>query len=101
MSLTYVDMYENEVRAIEISIRDQDDVEFEPSSAYATIVDSNGDTVVAETAAMVAGNQVYTVVNVITTETPGDYEIIWKILKVAGAQTYVYYHKTHLVVNEL
>ena len=101
MSMTYVDMYENERRAIEISIRDQDDATWDPTAAYASVIDEDGDTVVAEAVAYVTDNLIYTIIDSTVTETPGNYQVIWRITKTSGVQTYTYYHKTVLTVKEL
>jgi hypothetical protein len=101
MSQTYVEMYQNEVRAVQVSIRDQDDDIFEPTAAYAKVVDSNGNIVSSETSAMVSSNTMTTLIDTDVTASDGDYEIIWKILKTSGSQTYTYYHKTHITVKEL
>ncbi len=98
---TYLTFYENEVRAVEISIRDKDDAVWTPSAAYAQVVDESGDVVVAETTAMVSTNTILYLVNTTTTATPGKYFIIWRILQTVGSSTYTFYHKTTLVVEEL
>lgn len=99
--MTYIDMYENERRAVEISIRDQDDVVWTPSSAYASVIDEDGETVVSEAAAYVDENKVYTIIDSDVTGTPGKYQVVWRILKVSGSQTYTYYHKTWINVKDL
>jgi hypothetical protein len=101
MKRTYMSLYQNEERAAEITVRDQDDVDFEPSGAYATIVDSDGVEVVAEAACLVVSNKVYTLVSDTVTAIPGKYEIIWRIMKTAGEIEYKYFHKTELIVEEL
>lgn len=98
---TYITFYEDEIRAVEISVRDQDDAIWTPTAAYITIVDEDGDVVVAETAAMVSSNTILGLINTTVTSTPGKYFIIWRILKTSGTSTYTFYHKTTLVVEEL
>ena len=98
---TYMTLYENEVRAVEISIRDQDDAVWYPSSAYVKIVDDDGNTVVNEVPAMVSENTILTKVDTNITSVPGKYHLIWKILKTSGSTTYTFYHKTTLTVEEL
>lgn len=94
---TYQTLYVNENRAVEITINDQDGQDFEPDSATAQILDSDGNEIVGEQAAMVSGNQIYTIVGTTTTGTAGTYKIIWKITK----DTYIYYHSTKVEVQEL
>jgi len=98
---TYMTLYENEVRAVEISIRDQDDAVWYPSSAYVKIVDDDGNTVVNEVPVMVFENTILTKVDTNITSVPGKYHLIWKILKTSGSTTYTFYHKTTLTVEEL
>lgn len=94
---TYQALYQNEIRAVELTINDQNGVDFSPSGAYAAIENEAGDTVVAEQSAMVSGNQVYTVVGTITTATIGKYRILWRILK----DGYTYRHATDLEILSL
>lgn len=98
---TYITFYQNEVRAVEISVRDQDDAVWTPSSAFMSVVDEAENIIVAETATMVSTNTILGLINTTVTATPGKYYIIWKILKTAGNSTYTFYHKTTLVVEEL
>jgi hypothetical protein len=103
MSKTYITMYENEIRAVQLAIRDQDDAAYDPSSAYASVIDAEGSVVVEETAAMVEANVVYTLIGTAVTANAGDYQIIWRIVKTvtAPSTTYTYYHKTDLTVEEI
>jgi len=103
MSKTYVTMYEDEIRAVELAITDQDDTEYPPTTAYAMVVDNEGAVVVAEAAAMVIDNGIYTLIGTAVTSVPGDYEIIWRILKTieSPSTTYTFYHKTLLTVEAL
>lgn len=93
----YISLNENEVRAIELTIRDQNDVPFYPDSAFTSIKDINRDDVVVETNAMIVGNKISTLVSTTVTSTLGTYFIFWKIVK----GTYVYYHKTTVTVREM
>ena len=90
-------MYQNEIRAVEIRLTDQDDASFVPDAAYTTFYDSDGDIVRAEQACYTSSNSVYDVVGTIVTANVGDYEIIWKI----NQGDYTYYHKTYLTVLSL
>ncbi len=98
---TYLTVYEDEQRAVELTIRDNDDVAYTPDSATYTIKDSNGVEIVAETTCMVDENKIYFMVTDTVTALPGEYEVIWKITKVSGANTYIFHHKTKLTVEEL
>lgn len=98
---SYITFYQNEVRAVEITINDQDDVAWTPSTAYMTVVDNDGDVIVSEAVVLVSANTVVGLIDTRTTETPGDYYLIWRILQTVGASTYTYYHKTALVVEAL
>lgn len=89
--------YQNEVRNLKITIYDQDHTAFEPDSAYIAIEDEDETTVVAEQAAMVDGNDIYTTINTTVTATNGIYYVIWRIVKDSST----YYHKTRLMVTEL
>jgi len=100
-NLTYITLYQNEVRAIEIEIRDQYDELWYPSSAYVKFLDEDGNTVINEIPAYVSENTINTIVSSSITATPGKYYLIWRILKESGSNTYTYYHKTCLVVEEL
>jgi hypothetical protein len=101
MRRTYMEMYENEERAAEITIRDEDDVDFEPTGVFAQIVDSNDDEIIAETACLVVDNKAYALVSDTVTAVPGKYVIIWRIMKTSGDFSYKYFHKTDVVVEEL
>jgi hypothetical protein len=98
---TYEIFYQNEVRAVTISIRDQDDNIWVPTSASSWVVDSVGNLVVGESTATVLSNSVTCIIGTTVTTTAGLYEIIWKISRVSGDTTYIYYHKTSLSVEEL
>ena len=95
-------MYEHEERAVELLIRDQDDVAWTPDAAYFEIVSSDGSIVTAEVPAMITSNMIYALVTTSVTETAGDYDIVWRIVKEgANNDSYTFYHKTRLVVEEL
>jgi hypothetical protein len=105
MSRTYQTFLQNEVRALEITVRDQDGNEYSPNAAYTAVLDPAGTTVVptsgGDQAAQVSGNKVSTVIGTATTAQVGTYYVIWRILKDAGAETYTYYHVTELEVRKL
>ena len=94
---TYQALYQNEVRAVELTINDQDGQDFAPSAAYAEIVNSSGNTVVAEQAAQIIGNTVLTIVGTLVTANIGKYKIKWTLMK----SGYTYRHATDLEVLTL
>jgi hypothetical protein len=98
---SYITLYQNEVRAVEITIRDEKDLIWEPDTAYFSIIDSNGTVVLDEATAMVQDNKVFAIFPSSVSATCGSYDIIWKIEKEVNPNTYVYYHKTNVVVEEL
>jgi len=99
---SYITMYENEERAVELLIRDQDDVAWTPDAAYFKILSSEGPTVVTEGPAMVTGNTIYALVTTVVTQNAGEYDIVWRIVKEGeNDDSYTFYHKTRLVVEEL
>ena len=93
---TYHSLYKNEVRAIEITIDDNDGSDFVPSAAYVQVLDEDGNTVVSEQAALVSLNTVATAIGVTVTATVGNYKIVWRILH----STHTYYHITNLEVQD-
>lgn len=98
---TYLTIYQNEQRAAELEIRDQNDIEYTPTLVYAKIINSIGTTVLSETQAVVTGNKATILITSTISATIGDYEIVWRITKTSGETTYTYYHKTQLVIEEL
>lgn len=98
---SYITLYQNEIRAIEVTIRDQNDLVWEPSNATFKIIDSENNVVLEEATAMVESNKVYAIFPLTISSTCGEYDIIWKFLKVEGSNTYTYYHKTSVIVEEL
>jgi len=91
---TYQELNLNEVRAIQLTVEDNDGVEFAPSAAYVTINDSQGNTVVSRQAAYTSNNKVTTIIGTITTSAAGFYDVLWEIRK----SGYKYYHCTELEV---
>ena len=94
---TYQELYINEVRQIQITVNDQDGNPFTNFTATATVLNSAGGTVVAETAGTVNENTISTTINQTTTRRTGKYKIVWKISK----SVHVYYHVMELSVIEL
>lgn len=97
MSATYQSFYQNEVRALQLEIDDNDGTDFVPSGAYVQVQDSDGDTVVAEQAALVSLNTVSTLIGTSVTSVVGEYRVIWRILH----SQHTYYHITELQVESL
>lgn len=98
---TYLTIYQGEQRAVELAIRDHDDAEYEPTNVYAKVVDESGNIVQEEASALLVSNTASILITSATSATEGDYEIVWRIVKTSGEVTYTYYHKTHLVIEEL
>jgi len=94
---TYQAFYQNEIRALQITINDQDGDSFAPSAAYVQVQDSTGTEVVAEQPAQVTANTVTTLIGTAVTATVGKYKIIWRI----SHSLHTYYHVSELEVMEL
>jgi hypothetical protein len=94
MDKTYQALNQNENRAVELKIRDSNGTAFEPTSAFASVRDSDGNIVIEEQEAYVSTNMVYTIIGTMVTSNPGNYDLIWKIVK----DSYIYYHVTELEV---
>lgn len=97
MAYTYMKLYENEYRTIEILIRDMCEDDFNPDVASAHIEDSTGDIIMEETVCMIVGNKIRVVVPTTVTSVKGKYNIIWTIEKDSN----IFKHKTILTVEEL
>jgi len=97
MAETYQSFYQNEIRALELEIDDEDGNDFVPSAAYVQVKDETGTTVIAEQAAQVSANAIRTVIGTIVTSIPGTYKVIWRI----RYGSYTYYHVTVLEIQEL
>jgi hypothetical protein len=94
---TYQTMYQNEIRALEITIRDQDGNTFAPDTAYFSVYDEDGvavGNVPENQSAQVTNNTVIALIGTATTAQLGVYHIVWKIVK----NSYTYYHTTYLEV---
>jgi methionine-rich copper-binding protein CopC len=98
---TYLTIYQNEERAAELEIRDQEDAPYLPTTVYAKIVDSSGTIVMAEQAALLTSNTASILITDEVSATIGDYEIVWRIVKTVDTTTYTFYHKTQLAIEEL
>jgi len=91
---TYQSLYQNEIRAIELTINDQDGQDFVPSAAFFAVENESGTEVVAEQAAQIVGNTVLAIIGTLVTATIGKYRIIWRLQRTG----YTYYHATDLDV---
>lgn len=94
---TLQEMNVNEVRPLELTINDHTGAAFSPSAAYVTIYDEDGTEVVAEQAAMVVNDRVYTVIGTTVSGTVGNYTVKWRILY----SRYTYYHATDLQIVDI
>jgi len=101
MNKTYIEFYQNEIRAVQIVVRDQNDDDFDPTEAWAYVVDSDDTVVVASASALVSDNSVSTLITTTTTATIGTYYIVWKLLKTIDSTDYIHYHKTRIEVMSL
>ena len=97
MAHTYMTIYENEYRSIEILIRDMCEEDFNPDTATAHIEDNEGETIVEETTCMVVANKIRVIVPTTVTNVKGLYNIIWTVIKDGNT----FKHKTILNVEEL
>lgn len=93
---TYQTLYQNEIRNIELSLREDDETIFIPTSGAVNIYDED-DSLILSANAIINSNVISYLVNTTITETTGEYQIIWKINK----NNENFYHKTILKVLEL
>jgi hypothetical protein len=94
---TYQELNIGEVRAVELTIEDNDGFDFAPSAAYVEILDKEDNIVVARKAAFTQDNKAYTIVGTATTSAEGRYSLIWELLK----DGYTFYHCTELEVSQV
>jgi hypothetical protein len=90
-------MYQNEIRALEITIRDDDGNAYAPENAYFSVYDDEGTAVgnVPENqVAQVTRNTVVALIGTATTAAVGTYYVVWKMIK----NNYTFYHTTLLEV---
>lgn len=88
-------LYKNEKRAVEITIRDHNDLAYSPSAATVEIKNSAGTTIDSQICMMVE-NRIYCYITTTITQTPGRYFIHWTIRK----DMYTFKHKTEVLVLE-
>ena len=97
MAKSYQQFYQNEQRALELTVRDQDGNELVLQSAEVEVTDADGEVVVAEQNASVSSNKVSTVIGPTVTAQVGLYHVIWTL----NYSVYVYKHVTELEVRYL
>jgi len=96
-AITYVTFNKDEIRNAELSIRDNNDVEFEPTHATSCVIDEIGDILIPSAEIQVDGNNVIMVVDERVTGNVGVYYIIWSIY----LDNLKYMHKTQLNIVDL
>ena len=101
MSKTNISINENEVRAVSLEIRDQNDDNFTPTDAFAHVVDEDDVVVVVEAEALITDNTISTLLDATVTVNIGTYYIIWRIMQTVDTTNYVYYHKTKVDVMSI
>ena len=99
MSNTIQQLYQGEVRTIQLTLYDRNNTSnFAPSGAFYSVIDSDGDIVMEETeVTAINENIINGIINTTVTDNVGTYFIIWKIMK-SGS---IYLHKTRLDVITL
>ena len=97
MAYTYQTMTQLEIRTLEITIIDQNGEVFAPDTVVYSVIDSDGDTVIAETLAAKNSNVIFAEITATVTATVDIYKVIWKITK----NTKIYYHVTSLEVTTI
>jgi hypothetical protein len=94
---TYITIYKNEKRAIQLHMNDNDNDNYQCNSAYASVVDSNGNNIRRERPCYTDDESAWDLIETDVTGTAGIYYIIWKILNTNE----VIYHSTKLEVIEV
>jgi hypothetical protein len=98
MAETYQAFYVDEIRALEITINDQTGAPFESDAASASVLDSDGNTVVDWVPLGPSdGGTVSTLIGRTVTANTGNYKIIWRLLQ----GEYIYYQVTELEIVDL
>ena len=95
---TFISFNQNEIRAVELIVRDQNDDAFVPTDAYASVLDSDDVVIVEEAAAMLDSNAVSTLIDTTVTANIGTYYIKWKLIRTVDTTNYTHYHRTRLDV---
>jgi len=97
MSETYIYFYKNEIRNIELTIRDQNESPFYPDYAESYIEDVNHNIIVENATRSVSSNKVRMLIDTDVTSDPKIYNVIWTINK----NSISFKHKTILTVRKL
>jgi len=102
MSLTYATIFQNEIRTLELSIRNEDETRFIPTSASVYVTDLDGEkvedcTVSIGTSGGVNENVITALITKNTSQIPAEYLVYWNIVK----NTNTFVHRTNLLVLEL
>ena len=96
-SYTYVQFFINEVRAISITIRDDQELDFNPDTVTCLVENVSGSVLVVDTPAQIVANMASFTIDTTITANKGIYNAIWTINK----DNLVYKHKTILTVEDL
>jgi len=95
---TYQEFYEGEIRTLKLSIRDKNGQKFYPTAASASILTSDSISVSStNVSASIVDNEVFKLVDKNTTNTPGQYKIVWSVKKDQN----IYKHVTELRVSKI
>ncbi len=94
---TYQTLFKDEVRAVELTIRDETGTLYTPSAGYSQIFDEDGNQITTQQGTYITTGKIYTIVDTNTTANIGKYKIVWSLLNYG----YTYYHATELTVVEL
>ena len=94
---TYQALNQNEIRAVELTLRDNDGMPFDPEEVATEVTDMNGDVIIPEQSALFTDNVAYTMIGTVVTGTTGEYKLKLKIIK--SSQTY--FHVTKLTITGL
>ena len=97
MNDEYISLFVGEVRAIELTVRDQDDVDFIPDGVSVTIKDFDAVDIITDQVAVINTNRISTLITTEVSSVAGIYFIIWKITK----EEAIYYHKTIINIREI
>jgi hypothetical protein len=96
---THQTLYQNENRAISLTVLDKDKTAFtDMSTVTYTVENSSGTVVVTQLSATISTNTITAIISTVVTATVGDYFIVWKITDSNG---YIYYHKTAIEVIDI
>ena len=95
-SFDIIELYENEVRAVEYELYFNNSSSLNITSANFEIFNSNLDVIVSRPC-MITGNKISTLITEDVTATKGDYKIIWTI----EINNQIYKNRTNLKIREI